>query len=276
MTRRSGTRMWAVAVGAAVATALGTIPAQAAPPDPGATNRFTASGNTVSDVSTLLMWQSTFQPDAGSVADATSYCDTLALDSYSDWRLPTRAELYSIVDRSTSKPAINTSAFPATPSEPFWATLGNGVMFDWGWTAFGSVRNVRCVRAGVSAVTASRYLTSTDTVDDLVTGLRWQRNATSSMLWNQGSTYCNSLTIDGGGWRVPKMEELMSLVDVRATGSVVLDQTAFPGTAADAYWSSEHVATSSAVWGIGFALGAKGAPVMGASNSGTARVRCVK
>ncbi|WP_263731734.1 S8 family serine peptidase [Cellulomonas sp. SG140] len=48
MTRRSGTRMWAVAVGAAVATALGTIPAQAAPPDPGPTGRFTAAAVTPS------------------------------------------------------------------------------------------------------------------------------------------------------------------------------------------------------------------------------------
>jgi hypothetical protein len=51
--------------------------------------------------------------------EATDYCDNLTWAGYSDWRLPNFNELVSIVDYTTYKPAINTTAFPATPNDYF-------------------------------------------------------------------------------------------------------------------------------------------------------------
>jgi len=41
---------------------------------------------------------------------------------YSDWRLPNKNELESIVEDQCASPAINTTAFPATPSAYFWTS----------------------------------------------------------------------------------------------------------------------------------------------------------
>ena len=38
------------------------------------------------------------------------------------WRLPTRDELLSLVDKTRKKPAIDGNAFPNTPPTLFWAT----------------------------------------------------------------------------------------------------------------------------------------------------------
>ena len=75
------------------------------------------------------------------------------------WRLPNVKELASIVDRSRSSPAIDSKAFPATPSTWFWSSspyVGNSdyawdVYFSYG-SVYGSGRStasaVRLVRGG--------------------------------------------------------------------------------------------------------------------------------
>jgi uncharacterized repeat protein (TIGR01451 family) len=52
-------------------------------------------------------------------ADAKKLTSDLA--GKKDWRLPTAKELETITDYTISKPAINTTVFPDTPSMRFWA-----------------------------------------------------------------------------------------------------------------------------------------------------------
>ena len=60
----------------------------------------------VMDHITGLMWQDNATPiEGGNVA--STYCSNLTLGVYSDWRLPTRSELFSIVDMGRSNPAID-------------------------------------------------------------------------------------------------------------------------------------------------------------------------
>jgi len=80
------------------------------------------TGNRVKDNVTLLEWQREVPATSYNWAAAKTYCDGLVLDGVSDWRLPTRIELVSIVDRTRVNPAVDAAAFPNTPSEWFWTS----------------------------------------------------------------------------------------------------------------------------------------------------------
>ena len=62
----------------------------------------------------------------GSACDTLSYVNAVrevGLCGYSDWRLPTRRELLSIVDNSRYKPAVNNRYFPHATSSHYWSSL---------------------------------------------------------------------------------------------------------------------------------------------------------
>ena len=80
---------------------------------------YTDNGDgTVTDNVTGLMWQQTVPTGTYTWAQAVAYCPTLTLADHSDWRLPSRIELVSIVDLGvTSGPMINSTYFPSTPAD---------------------------------------------------------------------------------------------------------------------------------------------------------------
>ena len=75
---------------------------------------FSNDQGVVTDSETNLQWQDAYKNNgdnvkSGSFVEATQYCENLALADKQDWRLPTRAELLSIVDKSRvdqDQPAI--------------------------------------------------------------------------------------------------------------------------------------------------------------------------
>jgi hypothetical protein len=84
------------------------------------TGRFVNNGNgTITDTATGLMWQQATGGPFGAPQnmiweDAIAYCEGLSLAGRTDWRLPNRNELQSLVSYSLSYPAINTTYFPDT------------------------------------------------------------------------------------------------------------------------------------------------------------------
>ncbi|MCP5501728.1 MAG: DUF1566 domain-containing protein [Leptospiraceae bacterium] len=101
----------------------------------------------MTDSITGLIWQkcglgrnndSSCSDDTG-VADITSwqsaidYCNNLNLGSITNWRLPNRNELQSIVDYTTDSPAIDTTAFPATASTYYWSSTTKSSFTGTAW-----------------------------------------------------------------------------------------------------------------------------------------------
>ena len=138
--------------------------------------RYTAGSGTVLDTYTGLTWKTCPEGLSGATcatgtivtgtwADALNRVATVnAAPStlgagFSDWRLPNRAELASLIERQCATPAINTTLFPATPSQSFWSSTGYAQIGAVAWAVdFGSgdvgpavktgVKNIRLVRGG--------------------------------------------------------------------------------------------------------------------------------
>ena len=130
-------------------------------PNGNALGTFVENGDgTVTDTSTSLMWQQqTARPLWMTWEEAISYCESLTLAGYRDWRLPNINELHSIVDYSRDDPAIYTGAFPDTKEWAYWssttgassATNAWHVYFEYGSVSFGGksrTASVRAVRGG--------------------------------------------------------------------------------------------------------------------------------
>lgn len=89
---------------------------------------FTNNGDgTITDNITGLMWQEVPSTEDFMWADAEEYCNNLSLGGYSDWRMPTVKELFSLQDFSTGWPYIQTEYFrlasgEITKDEQFWTS----------------------------------------------------------------------------------------------------------------------------------------------------------
>lgn len=123
----------------------GAVPRFATPAD-----RYDVRDDVVRDRATTLVWQKGFSAMKLPISQAGEYCRALG------FRVPTAKELMTLVDPTRENPAIDTRAFPATPSDKFFAFGGmdaNGdqqirtVSFQAGaldlWAASA---HVRCVR----------------------------------------------------------------------------------------------------------------------------------
>jgi hypothetical protein len=94
-------------------------------------------------------------------------------------------------------------------------------------------------------------------VYDLVTQLRWSRDAASAADYDAAWGHC--ATLDGSGWRVPTRIELVSLVDfTQPSGIPTLDRAVFPSVPGARTWTSSAVAGDggpSGYWSVDFASG---------------------
>jgi hypothetical protein len=89
------------------------------------------------------------------------------------------------------------------------------------------------------------------TVTDNVTGLVWERAGNpESYLRDQAFAYCAA---KGNGWRLPSRLELVSLVDftIAAPGPTI-NQTMFPNTPPDRFWTDSPQTASNLYWTISF------------------------
>jgi arylsulfatase A-like enzyme len=240
------------------------------------------SNGTVTDNVTGLMWQKT---DSGEMTwdNARKGATSLSLAGFTDWRLPTAQEAFSILNHERN-PALDPTYFVnnagGTPgywwtSDLFygdntkvWATNAGGGIGPHPKTstisAGGALRfHGRYVR-GAKPTTGHNYLNNNDgTITDLDTSLMWSQVPASAMNWTSALTYAEGLTTGGfSDWRLPNVKELQSLEDIpRATASGTtttpcLNRTLFPAATATAYWSATSVksGTPTQAWLVDFGV----------------------
>jgi len=101
------------------------------------------------------------------------------------------------------------------------------------------------------------YSRVNEVVTDNVTGLEWQDNVeakTTRKNWADAQTYCSSLGLDGGGWRLPSRKELVGLSDYGQINPGI--NPAFVNTMSYRYWSSTAFpGTGNNVWVVNFYQG---------------------
>jgi len=239
--------------------------------------RFVDNGSVVTDSINDLMWQ---KADDGSkynwyqamgIFDATynpgstDVCGSLSLGGYSDWRLPSRRELVSVLNYIQDE--ADTTYFQSSGSD-YWSSTTSVVSSDVAWWLMGnrviygsggdSALYVRCVRG--SSWGQNSFVDNGDgTVTDNMSGLIWQQYDDGvARNWEEALAYCEGLTFAGSSdWRLPDIKELESLVYINSSNETpflpAIDSTYFPTTQTDKYWSSTSDYYST--WIVDFATG---------------------
>lgn len=113
---------------------------------------------TVTDTLGGLQWQQSVDPGSYDQPGAVALCSALVLGGYAAgaWRLPSIAELESILDLTRTNPPVDPTYFPGTPTAYHWTSSVNpgnpadfwGVLFfngADGYVTGASMNRVRCV-----------------------------------------------------------------------------------------------------------------------------------
>ena len=110
--------------------------------------------------------------------------------------------------------------------------------------------------SGVSAKQKQRFylMKSTGIVIDTKTDLEWKVGPDKDMNWHEAKAWVGGLTLDGGGWRVPTLDELEGLYE---KGASRLNMTPLLKTTGWQVWSCE-MRDSSFAWGFYFCRGGRG------------------
>jgi hypothetical protein len=212
--------------------------------------------NIILDSNTLLMWQ---KNDGGemSIEWARKYCDTLTLGGFTDWRLPTALEAYSLINIQKTPPAINTTYFTNTGAEYWWTseTQFGDTNKIWVTNAGGGIGNhskletlsaggtkkfhVRAVRNTFSHVIENRFSVNGNLVFDSLSSLIWlQIPDTTSRTWEEALIYAENFSFGShDNWRLPNIKELQSLVDIN-TANPAFQKSVFLNAITGHFWSS--------------------------------------
>lgn len=222
---------------------------------------------TVLDTVTGLMWQKT---DGGemTVEAARTYVASLSLGGFTDWRLPSAIEAYSILNLQRVNPALDTAVFTYSAAEYWWCiqTQLNDASKVWVINSGGGIGShpkaetmsaggvkrfhVRAVRDRTTPPTIANHFTDNNkgivadpTTTDNLTNLTWQQLVTTdSLTWEEALKYASATKTSGStDWRLPNIKELQSIVDV-ALFNPSVSTTFFSTINSDAklkkFWSS--------------------------------------
>jgi hypothetical protein len=200
-----------------------------------------SSNDMVQDNNTRLIWQrqddgnfynwfqasGTYQENYN--PSSQDVCGELTTGGYSDWRLPTKKELMSIVDYSIPYPGLTINPiFTNTKKFDYWSSTTYAGYLSKAWSVYfyiGSVNHeyksynrlyVRCVRGG--QLNFGNFANNYDgTITDTSTSLMWQQGEPGAKSLSSALSYCENLELPSGSgqtdWRLPNIKELESITD---------------------------------------------------------------
>lgn len=245
------------------------------------------------DTNTNLVWQddNDTQGIVKNFFDAKLYCKNLTTSFSSNWRLPTRDELLTLVDYAQTSPAMHNAVGYISQTQKYWTSSLKYADNESAWfidftdgesttsNNADSEYNVRCVLDS-NTTNENFYLESnyikpngsefvSDTNVSKSTYLLWQDDESAAEVqhtFENAIEYCENLTLsDENGvnysdWRLPNIKELSTIVDdsIGTSFTPAIDSH-FENTAGlsnQEYWSSTSTkADSTRAWSIGFEYG---------------------
>ena len=231
----------------------------------------------VTDHVTGLTWQRHDDAIKRTWREAVAHCENLSLAGYSDWRLPTKKELQSLLNYGFFRPAVDTAyfAYSHMPDDYYWSATTRVFLSVSAWklsfwegqatmSGENDLNYVRAVRG--RPLEFGHFVDNGDgTVTDTTSGLMWQQAETKAMRWEKALSFCEDIDLGGyQDWRLPNIRELLSLVDENG-GAPSINAEFFPGCRPHTYWSSTtHTGFPGFAWGVPF----EGDRSLGASQKG--------
>ena len=195
---------------------------------------------------------------------ARSWVHSLNLDG-GGWRMPTMDELEGLYKKGAGK--RNMTALLKTTGWGVWSGERRGSEDESGVRLFGFILGSRSwySREDYHSVRGFAVRSRSDGADDeklegkvkpkhtppptsyvayangivkdTKTGLEWKAGPDKDMNWNEAKSWVQSLNLDGGGWRMPSMDELESLYK---DGAGKRNMTPLLKTTGWAVWSGER------------------------------------
>ena len=230
---------------------------------------FTLSGSgsevTVIDNNTRLEWMENNPTSYYTWSNAVNYCENLDYNGYDDWRLPTAAELGTIVDFGNYSPTLDKDYFSDITFGYMWSStvLANNSSWSWivdydygrsGQLGQSYQNHLMCVRGNEwflpNNFQEKESLSNEIIVKDLSSKLIWTKNYEENMNWQEALDYCENLDyLNHTDWRLPNINELKTLVNL----DKVYPASDFPEISKDVFWSStSYVGNRYKAWTVSF------------------------
>jgi hypothetical protein len=260
------------------------------------------SANKDGDIVHLLEreWEDTAHVDTDiGYYDAHAYCANLELAGKSDWRLPTRRELFELVDYGnnpkidaafinknggyfwTSQELFPYDGAPGDENKQAWTIqFGNGIDYASNKDETNGY-HVRCVR-GYTIPNGQFKKNSNSTIIDTTTNIVWENNITAidpTLTWDEAKTRCADLILDGkDDWRLPNINELHSIIpnnDNEYQFTELTEQKTGP------YWSSSAYLPTliyyvENYWDAPNLRDVQNDALINPDNNGSVRSRCIR
>jgi hypothetical protein len=197
-------------------------------------DRFIAFDNgTVLDIKTGLLWAAKDDGKGMDEQNARAYFENYRGGGYTDWRMPTADELEAIYDQHIqNKQGYHVTKLIDISGEWVWCSEGPESVTTFNFkdgsrplaffegpgsgTWYSTEDSVSTVNRALPVRDAGKrdgiyiaYVTSV--VKDTKTGLEWIAGPKRMMTWDEARTWVESLSVEGGDWRMPTRKELKTL-----------------------------------------------------------------
>lgn len=239
---------------------------------------YSGSDGIITDEKTGYVWNEKYAKNSCSFEEAKEFlkkANQTELDGYSDWRLPLREELRSIMCYDGRIPAVEGDSFKNIAPGFVWTAQENKNDNSLAWAfymgygccvvmrkeEFGGVILVRGNKSSYEMKSDERFIINNDgTVTDKITSLMWMKDETPMLTIEEAKEYCKNMNLGGyNDWYLPSMKELGTIVNI-TEGEKWFFESVFPETNIypQGFYMTSDIFDKSFGWGCNFQFGFDG------------------